>query len=436
MKIGNSLARFLIPALFFFGSCTTDDGMAVIDDDGGIIDNTDDNGSGDDDGSGIVSGNADFNDFLITTVDESVVQVDANSGEAEILYTFADLTDIEIVADYDNGLIFVTTDDNAVNAIDPNIKQLVWDTPMLDYKFSSLGLTEPVCIDGVCYASGQSGVVVALDQDTGDIIWYFSTDPDGELDNVLNENDTPIIHENKVYVFYRHAGFSELPPKLFILNRQTGELLEQYFLDYELSGTPLIVDNTLYVPAKNLYALDVATLGVKWSFEADGVGDPFVSNGRLVVQGVPIDETIYSRTYCLDSNSGTLLWTVDSGFDTLYAPIIVENVVFGVYEEGSPVPFGDSGRPFAVRLSDGQQIWFRDDVVVDNSPVYANGRLFFHGHDINRTDDTELNTGLFCMDANTGEIIWLNYLVDGLRPIAPLVVAQNGIFGPSYYRGN
>ncbi len=79
---------------------------------------------------------------------------------------------------------------------------------------------------------------------------------------------------------------------------------------------------------------------------------------------------------------------------------------------------------------------FRDDVQVDHSPVYANGRLFFHGHAILRSDDTDQNVGLMSIDANTGEILWLNNFFRRGFPIAPLVVAENGVFGPSYCRGN
>ena len=104
--------------------------------------------------NGIVVGDPTLNTFLITSRDESVFTVDAQTGQEREIYTFADLTDIEILAEYDNGKIFVTTDDNAVNALDPVSQALLWDAPMLEYKFTSLGLTEPVCLDGTCYASG------------------------------------------------------------------------------------------------------------------------------------------------------------------------------------------------------------------------------------------------------------------------------------------
>lgn len=384
----------------------------------------------------IVSGNPALNDFLITKLDERIMTVNPETGQEEVVYTFEDLLDPEGIPDYENGTIFWTTDDNSINAVGLESKNFLWDTPMLEYKFSSLDVSSVACIDGVCYATGTFGVVVAVDQNTGAVKWYYSTDSDGELDNVLADAGAPIIHQNKVYVLSEEGFISDLPAYIHVLDKQTGQLLDKRELPFDVSGTPLISNNILYVPAGNLYALNADTLEVLWVFEADGVGSPFVSNDRLVVAGIPAGQSIYSALYCLDANNGSTFWEKDTGFDTLWSPIIVEEVVFGNYEKATSFAFATNGRPFAVRLSDGEELWYRDDVSVDHSPVYANGRLFFHGHDIGRTDDTDQNVGLMGMDANTGEVLWLNPEFGSGYISAPLVVAQNGVFGPSYYRGN
>lgn len=383
---------------------------------------------------GLLAGNPTLNTFLITSRDESVYTVDAQTGQEREIYTFDDLTDVEILAEYDNGKIFVTTDDNAVNALDPAGPSLLWDTPMLDYQFSSLGLTEPVCLDGTCYASGEFGVVVALNENSGDLKWYYSTDPDGELENTLNENETPIIRDDKVYVF-SEAFLDELPPFMHILDRQTGRLLQKLELPFDLTGTPLFEDNTLYLPAKNLYAYSAETLEPMWTFEATGVGPPSVHDDKVVVHVIPSDNTTSSVLYCLDATTGRELWANATGSATLWAPLIVEDVVFGVYDNVSSFA-GPDGRPFAARLADGELIWFLEDVQIDHDPVYANGRLFFHGHAILRTGDIDQDVGLMSIDANTGEIEWLNGFFGTGSHITPLVVAENGVFGPSYYRGN
>jgi len=278
--------------------------------------------------------------------------------------------------------------------------------------------------------------VIAVDEGTGDIQWYYSTDPDGDLDDVLNEAGTPIVGDDKVYIFSEEGFISDLPAYMHVLDKQTGELLRKFSFEFDISGTPLLNNGVLYIPAGNLYAVDANTFEVLWTFENNGVGTPFVSGNRLVVHGIPLGQTIESATYCLDASTGTKIWEKDSGFDTVYSPIIVEDVVFGVFEKASAVAFSTNGRPFALGLADGEELWYNENLSIDHSPVYANGRLFFHGHDIFRTDDTDQNVGLLSVDANTGETLWINTLFRNGSPIPPTVVAQNGIFGTSYYRGN
>jgi len=388
-------------------------------------------------GQNIVSGNPSLNSFLITKIDETIYRVDASTGQEEAIYTFSDLTDIEGVPEYENDVVYWATDRNAMNAVSLSGKSLLWDRPMLEYDFSSNNISSTVCFDGVCYATGNFGVVVAADQSTGEKKWHYTTDPDGELDDISNDAGTPIVYRDKVYIFSEKGFFSTLPSRMHVLDKETGALLSRWELPFDISGTPLIANDILYVPAKNLYAFDLLNdFETLWVLEADGMGDPFVLDNRLVVSGIPPGQTIDAALYCLDAISGNLIWEKEAGFDTLWNPIIIENVVFSNFERGSGFPFATNGRPFALKLSDGSELWRLNDVVIDHSPVYANGRLFFHGHDIGRTSDVDQNVGLISVDANTGEVLWLNNTFGDGRISAPLVVAQNGNFGPSYYRGN
>jgi len=83
------------------------------------------------------------------------------------------------------------------------------------------------------------------------------------------------------------------------------------------------MNNVLYVPAKNLYAFDANTLDSLWTFEANGLGTPFVKDDKLVISGLPLNTNIDSKLYCLEANTGNMLWEYDGGFDALWSPIIV-----------------------------------------------------------------------------------------------------------------
>ncbi|WP_276166355.1 PQQ-like beta-propeller repeat protein [Zobellia alginiliquefaciens] len=386
-------------------------------------------------GNQIVSGNPALNTFLIASQDETLYTVDAQTGEETAIYEFPYQTDFELIPSYKDGIIYVTADDNSINAVDVNTKSFVWEQYLLESDFSSYGVTPPTCVDGVCYASGTTGVLTAVNQITGDLKWYYTSDPSGELDNILHGNSSQIIHGDKIYVFSEESFISDFPPYMHILDKETGKFIQKVKLPYELTGTPLVVDNIMYLPAKNLYAINLDTMDVLWEFEANGAGTPYISGDRLIVNAIPPGQGLRSALYCIDMSTTSIVWQKDTGVDTLWNPLIVENVVYSNYDKGSSFPGATNAKPFAVDLESGEELWYNADVSVDHSPVYANGILFSYGHDLYRTDDTDNNVGLLTIDANTGKTLWLNSFFRYGARLNPLVIAENGVFGPSYYRG-
>ncbi|WP_214613081.1 outer membrane protein assembly factor BamB family protein [Zobellia barbeyronii] len=383
-------------------------------------------------GSKIVSGDPGLNTFLITSNDETVYTVNAETGEETEVYTFSYQTYLEVLPGYSNGTIYVTADDNSINAINMTDKSLAWEQSILEYRFSTEGVTPPTCVDGVCYASGGTGVVVAVDEVNGNLKWYYTTEPNGNLDTSLNDNSTPVVYGDKVYVFSDEGFTNGLPAYMHILDKETGSLIQKVELPNEVSGTPVFVGDIMYLPAKKMYAINLQSLEILWTLEGNGMGTPFVSDDKMVVVGEPV-ENISSVLYCIDINSRTILWEKSTGTDVLSAPIIVENVVYSNYDKGSVFAHFNNGRPFAVNLENGEELWYNEGVSVDHSPVYANGVLFYHGHYI--SSDSDEKVGLLSLDANTGEVLWLNPFFDNGYHINPLIVAENGVFGPSYYRG-
>jgi len=430
---------FLVFGFVLMMGCSKDDGPEI--DTKTETENkpdVDENGGGDptEQGGQIVSGDPSLNDFIVASKGEVIYTLDAQTGEETEIFTLPDFTYPKILADYKDDTVFLVTDDNSVNAIDPFGKGLIWEVPMLEFSSNSIGFAAPSCIDGTCYASGGTGVVVAVDQVTGDLKWYYSSDSDGELDNVINDNEWLIIKGDKVYVFSDSNNVYDLPPYMHVLDRQTGALLNKIELPFPTTGTPVIEGDRLYLPAGDFYVINLDTFDIIWQFEANGVGTPAISNGKVVISATPPDADRSSALYCFDVDSNKVLWKVDTGVNTIWAPLIVENVVFSNYDKGTTFYDSTWAKPFAVDLESGKQLWFKENATVKLSPVYANGRLFFIGIDNDRKGGISEKTGMMSLDANTGEILWLNPFMYDLRMLNPLVVAKNGVFGPSYYRGN
>ncbi|MEM8968222.1 MAG: PQQ-binding-like beta-propeller repeat protein, partial [Bacteroidota bacterium] len=198
-----------------------------------------------------------------------------------------------------------------------------------------------------------------------------------------------------------------------------------------LTGSTAIADDIIYVPAEDFEARDFATGELLWQQplnDFDGASTPVVTDDKVLFQGG--SGSVESSLYCLDRRSGELLWTVDTGLGDAaqISPAVAGSVVFGVYERGTVVAVGGiNGRPFAVSLETGDLLWENDQLSVDTSPVYTNGRLYFDGQNL-EIDDFDSAVGIVCLDAATGEFLWVNTDFQFNRPFPPIVVAQNGVF--------
>ncbi len=369
-----------------------------------------------------------LNELLVVAVDEELHIADPNTGANELVFAFEEYNDIDNLPEYHEGVAYCVNDDNGLTAIDLESKKILWETGIPDYHSSSIAKMSPVYYNNIIFVAGLYGIMVAADAATGDIQWQydFKLDPDDYYENMYGR---AVISGNSLV---HGTGNSFEENYLHCIDITTGKRIWRVPLSEQgLTSSTVIADDVVYVPSNTFEARDLKTGAVIWQFsvdEDDGASTPTVVGDKVLFQGSK--GRIEARLYCLDRHTGQLLWEADAGGDDAAAisPAVAGSVVFGVYERGSAAPFSINGRPFAVSLETGERLWENDRVSVDTSPVYANGRLYFQGQSFD-IDDIDEAVGLMCLDAATGEFLWVNKAFRyGDYP--PVVVAQNGVFKP------
>ena len=376
----------------------------------------------------ILAADPSLNELLVVAVDEELHVADPNTGANELVFAFDQHNDIDNLPEYHNGVVYCVNDDNGLTAIDLQSKEMLWETGIPDYYNSSIAKTSPVYHNNTIFVAGLFGILVAADAATGDIKWQydFKLDPEGYYENMYGR---AAISGNRL-VHGTGTSFDE--NYLHCIDITTGKRIWRVPLSEQgLTGSTAIVDDVVYVPSNTFEARDLETGAVLWQFpvdEDDGASTPTIAGDKILFQGST--ERIEARLYCLDRRTGQLLWEVDAGGDDAAAisPAVAGEVAFGVYERGSVAPFSINGRPFAVSLETGERRWENDRVSVDTSPVHANGRLYFQGQYFG-IDDLDEAVGLMCLDAATGEFLWINSAFR-YGNFSPVVVAKNGIFKP------
>ena len=120
----------------------------------------------------------------------------------------------------------------------PKVK---WQT-----RLGSTWLMPPLISDGVLYTGGgENGILYALDLQTGEKLW--ATGGFGSMES------TGVIAGDIIVA----GGYSNL---VQALNRLTGEALWSFNAKYFVQGSPLIVDEIVYIATDHAcYALDLHT---------------------------------------------------------------------------------------------------------------------------------------------------------------------------------
>lgn len=266
----------------------------------------------------------------------------------------------------------------------------------------------PAVVDGIVYtATGLSGGVVALDVQTGDILWQQYTGGgtfgspaaaygmvyEGSNDRHLRAFDaktgglrwgahladgagssTPAVANGLVYV----GGYSL---DFYAFDALTGEKVwaapvRSYTAGAAVSNGVVYV-GTNNAPPYHLYALDAATGAPIWSRTVDdsegghGVeGTPTIANGLVYVG------TVGGTLYAFDASSGALRWTFEPGGAIFTSTPVVAN---GVLYTGS-----SANTFYALDARTGIQLWsYEFGFGTNGAPAVADGIVYMQSFDRN-----------------------------------------------------
>lgn len=256
-----------------------------------------------------------------------IYAVDAQSGEE--IWKFEIGASISGAPTYYEGKIYVGQQggEDDFYCIDATTGELVWKQSV-DWVWGSA-----TCSDGMVYIPGIDGYAWALDANTGAMIWKkpFSR-------SVCSE---PAVEGNTVI-------FGSWDDYLRAFDKKTGELLWQYNGAGTDSGVAIIKDGRIYVKNK---CIDLKTGELIWEF-VDGKNifniTPAIHDGKVYMScwhglglgGICVEAVVY----CIDAESGELIWTqlgaglsspVIGGEGNVYFPSIADPYFYCVDSEGN-----------------------------------------------------------------------------------------------------
>ena len=325
-------------------------------------------------------------------------------------------------------------------------------TLLWKYKTGGQVQSSPVFHNGTVIIGSDDGRLYCFDAITGELQWRFSTN-----DSVQS---TALILNNRAYfgsldgIFYcitlpdtskgqtepeelwrydcgqsivssAHANsgsvlFGCLDGYLYRLSLE-GEFMWRAALGSEIWASPLIdsANERVFIGAING---DFASI-----YMDDGNVTWTIDCGEVYSSGNLNDGTVYlcggnsQKVFAIDANTGSFIWTLDTGHDTYSTPSVGGGrVYFGSFEYAWCVPATDPNGDGEMNVS--EVIWSTptEDFQGGSSPLVTEGNVYIGSDDRN----------LYCLDRVTGAVLW-NYTTGGYVYSSPALYNGSIYFGSS-----
>jgi eukaryotic-like serine/threonine-protein kinase len=244
---------------------------------------------------------------------------------------------------------------------------------------------------------------------------------------------------------------------IYALNAQTGAKIWSFKTGYAVRSSMAVANGKVYTGADdgNIYCLDAGTGAQLWKVPAGGItyfghamdliqmrSSPMIFNGRVYVGS--LDKNLY----CLDANTGAVLYKFAAGGEVTSTASIINND--GIYFTANTPPVVNTTSPTLRWIStnftlykldfNGNIIWQlglpRTSITVSNqihydmpmSPTVVAGKVYIH-------DDVQ---NIYCLNATTSAVIFKIVLTPGgtgreYLSVSNILYLNDKIYSPDYF---
>ncbi|KAF5437845.1 Outer membrane protein assembly factor, partial [Candidatus Methanophagaceae archaeon] len=301
----------------------------------------------------------------------------------------------------------------------PNTNETLW----ISDELSAIGGTSTVVAEGKVFAYGGptspygsgEGVLYCLDEFTGDLIWNISIPTPA-----YGSWSSPAYHNGRVFTSTDiEAGCYDAATgeQIWVFENPTGEP--------SVNGGPVVADGKVIVndwQAGHYYCLDEETGELLWTFTEEQTGDWAVG----YTQGVPAyeDGKFYLTTwiyvggnvYCVDADTGDVIWNQTTPLDTCGSPAVVDGTVYVTNYN-----FYGDGKIYAMDATDGTILWQQTIQRTDSTPAVAYGNVYVTGGCLGFSERQT-----YCFNATTGNLVWETNTADTIGAWTCSVAVADG----------
>ena len=331
----------------------------------------------------------------------------------------------------------------------PDTSNILWKANVTDIR------SYVSAFDGMVFVTTKTAVL-ALDRETGSIMWSTPIPEPGTWPAVYKIDDNHMIVENSCLnpqtgtILWTSANFTADTEDLFTANAYSPE--EQMFYtkvnsyveawNFSDPSKPPTPAWTTYVPGGGIVgagtqygdgkvfpgsfqdhqmALDAKTGKVLWDTETKG---PMIFSGSYYegryLRGGTHDNTMY----CFNATTGTILWTFTPNTPDGYFCVGTAAAYGMVYEPNK------DGYLYAIDINTGDLAWKYKGpgpLIFPGNPTVADGKVYATTGQAAEYGGVTSTSEFACLDAYTGELIW-KLPIEAFAPRESVAVAYGNLY--------
>ncbi len=250
------------------------------------------------------------------------------------------------------------------------------DRPLLEFP--------PIYVGGKLYLVNNSGRALALDADTGKVLWERRI---GRLNA-----SSPAYHRHRLYIV------NLVPGHILKLDAKTGKTIWKRSLPGRAESSPVVIGRTVYFGCENgsLFALSTISGDIRWETSL---------NGEVKSAPAYYGGTLYVGDYggsmnAVNAKTGGIKWqsgSLGQGFGTSGAFYSTPAVSYGRVYAGN-----NDGRVYSYDIRDGTLAW-----------TYSTGGYAYSGPTVANTRHSpptvfigSFDGNVYALDAKDGSLRW------------------------------
>jgi outer membrane protein assembly factor BamB len=300
--------------------------------------------------------------YLSDSIDGDVQAINSETGAVEWTRNACNSGEETTAPAFARGKIWVGLDDPGTAALTSNGAPIACVT-------GDLYTSPPSAANGVVYAGGQDGVVVAINATTDAVAWQTCLQCGAGGGPDL---DTPAVSTDGNWLFISK------------LNAHTGAVVWTRYVDSCGESAVTVSGTDLFVSGCAVYGLSAATGKILWHSTKIGssISTPAVAGGIVYVTALGN----YPGTFAINAATGKTVWSQPDFLGLLYPPTVANGVVYVDFPEISSLVAYDSTT--GVELGGVETVGVRE---FTGSAIVVNGCVYIVSFDFENDDNYQLD---------------------------------------------